>query len=110
MPKHLDLACPPVGAPAGLRSDATCWPLCKESNQLVRPNRPFKISPVSASTQYIWNARFATSSPYVVAFISDPPFLKWSVSKLHFGTSMPFSSEGPLAPKRSGGLHTISAD
>jgi hypothetical protein len=43
-----------------------------------RPNRRFTISPVWASTQYIWNTRFATSNPYVVAFISGPPFLKWS--------------------------------
>ena len=53
------------------------------------------ISPVWASTQYIWNTRFATSNPYVVAFISGPPFLKWW-SKLHFGTSMPFGPGGPL--------------
>src|SRR5258705_13675547 len=30
-----------------------------------------------ASTQYIWNTRFATSNPYVVTFISGPPFLEW---------------------------------
>ena len=31
------------------------------------------ISPVSISTQYSWNTRFALSTPTTVCFISDPP-------------------------------------
>ena len=52
--------------------------------------------------------RFATSSPRVVASISDPPFLRWSVSKLHFGTLVPFGPEGPLRYEEASGVHTIS--
>jgi len=40
-----------------------------------------RVSPVSTSTRYIWNTRSAISSPYVVAFISGPPSLKWFVGK-----------------------------
>ena len=45
------------------------------------------LSPVSPSTQYIWNTRFATSSPHVVACISGPPFCKGWLSSRHSGMS-----------------------
>ena len=103
VPQRSDLACPPMRAAAALQCDATRRSCARNRISSSRPNLRFKISPVSASTQYIWNTRFATSSPYVVASISDLPFLKWSVSKLHFGTSMRSVRRGPFVlwpPKR----------
>jgi Transglycosylase SLT domain len=44
------------------------------------------ISPESASTQYIWTTRLATSSPYVVAGISGPPFCEGWLTSHHSGT------------------------
>src|SRR5213075_2351416 len=80
-----------------------------------RPNRRFTISPVCASTQYIWNTRFATSKPYVVAFISGPPFLKWLCRNSTLAHRCRSVLEGPAfwpspPPPEEGGVHSISVE
>ena len=77
MPERLDLARPPVPAAARFQRHSTAGRCARNRINSSRPKRRFTISPVCASTQYSWNTRFAISNPYVVAFISGPPFLKW---------------------------------
>jgi len=67
--QRLNFTCPPVSAPARFKSDTPGGTLSQKCDQIVTANLRFAISPVWASTQYNWNTRFATSSPYVVAFI-----------------------------------------
>ena len=80
-----NLARPPVRTPTGFQGDPTGRALAKEFYKFV--NRRFTTSPVSASIQYIWNVRFAISSPNVVGFVMVPPF--------------------PSSGRREGGVHTI---
>ncbi len=68
---------PPMRLPHASNATRPAGRRARNSINSSRPNRRFAISPVWASTQYIWNTRFASSKPYVVAFISGPPFLKW---------------------------------
>lgn len=98
MPQCLDLARPPVHA-------ATCF----QGDSPWRPNRRFTISPVSPSAQYIWNTRFATSSPYVVACISEPPLCNGWLWKIDSDTPDATAYFPAVTHRRKrGGVHSIS--
>lgn len=77
VPQRLNFTCPPVSAPARFKSDTPGGTLSQKCDQIVTAKPPIRDLAGLGLTQYIWNTRFATSSPYVVAFIWGLRSFKW---------------------------------
>ena len=97
MPKHSESTAPTNAHSHTLRSPLGRPTAERELDELLRtrPNHRFAIfARLGVDPVHLEHWLSPTSKPYVVAFISGPPFLKWLCSQLHFGTSMHTVLEG----------------